>query len=84
LLPADVGRLLSYEGGELRVLTENGEGKIPKIIDYLEAKGAIIDSISLAKPTLDDAFIKYAGTRVDQGGYVAARSERRTFVRRAR
>jgi ABC-2 type transport system ATP-binding protein len=83
-LPGEVGRLLSYEGGEMRVLTENGEEKIPKMIDFLEAKGMVIDSISLAKPTLDDVFIKYAGTRVDQGRYVEARSERRNFARRGR
>jgi ABC-2 type transport system ATP-binding protein len=83
-LPEEVGRLLSYEDGEMRVLTQNGEGKIPRIIDFLEAKGMVIDSISLAKPTLDDVFIKYAGSRVDKGGYVAARSERRTFARRGR
>jgi ABC-2 type transport system ATP-binding protein len=83
-LPQEVGRLLSFEGGEMRVLTQNGEGKIPRIIDFLEAKGMVIDSISLAKPTLDDVFIKYAGSRVDKGGYVAARSERRTFARRGR
>ncbi len=83
-LPEEVGRMLSYEEGEMRVLTQNGEEKIPRIIDFLEAKGMVIDSISLAKPTLDDVFIKYAGSRVDKGGYVAARSERRTFARRGR
>jgi len=83
-LPGEIGRLLSYEGGEMRVLTENGEEKIPKMIDFLEAKGMVIDSISLAKPTLDDVFIKYAGSRVDQGRYVEVRSERRNFARRGR
>ncbi len=83
-LPAEVGRLLSYEGGEMRVLTENGEEKVPKIVDFLESKGMVIDSIVLAKPTLDDVFIKYAGSRVDQGRYVEARSERRNFARRGR
>ena len=83
-VPGDIGRLLGFDGGEMRVLTENGEEKIPRVIDFLEAKGMVIDSISLAKPTLDDVFIKYAGTRVDQGGYIAARSERRTFARRGR
>ncbi len=83
-LPSDAGRLLGYEGGEMRILTENGEQKIPRIIDFLESKGMVIDSISLAKPTLDDVFIKYAGSRVDQGRYVEARSERRTFTRRGR
>jgi ABC-2 type transport system ATP-binding protein len=68
----------------MRVLTENGEEKIPKMIDFLEAKGMVIDSISLAKPTLDDVFIKYAGSRVDQGRYVEVRSERRNFARRGR
>jgi len=83
-LPGGIGKLLSWEGGELRILTESGEEKIPRIIDYLEAKGMVIGSISLAKPTLDDVFIKYAGSRVDQGSFVAARSERRTFTRRGR
>jgi hypothetical protein len=54
------------------------------MIDFLEEKGMVIDSISLAKPTLDDVFIEYAGSRVDQGRYVEARSERRNFARRGR
>ena len=83
-LPPDLGRLLSSEGGEMRILTQNGEEKIPRVIALLEAREVPIESISLAKPTLDDVFIKYAGSRVDQGRYVEARSERRNFARRGR
>ena len=83
-IPPDVGRILENDGDEIRILAQNGEKKVPRVIDFLESKGLVIDSIALQRPTLDDVFIKYAGSHVDQGRYVEARSERRTFARRGR
>jgi ABC-2 type transport system ATP-binding protein len=57
---------------------------VPRIIELLEKKGMVIDSISLAKPTLDDVFIKYAGSHMDQSRFAQARSERRSFARHGR
>jgi ABC-2 type transport system ATP-binding protein len=83
-VPSEFGSVISYENGELKLLAQNGEEKVPKLTDALESIGMTIKSISLAKPTLEDVFIKYAKSSLDQGSYAQARSERRTLTRRTR
>jgi ABC-2 type transport system ATP-binding protein len=84
VVPEALGAVMSYENGELKILTQNGEEKIPKITESLERSGTAIDSISIAKPTLEDVFVKYARASPDEGGFVQARSERRNLSRRTR
>jgi ABC-2 type transport system ATP-binding protein len=83
-IPEAIGKVMSYQNGELKILTLNGEEKIPKITETLEKAGLSIESISLAKPSLEDVFIKYAQSAPDQGTFVQARSERRNFSRRTK
>jgi ABC-2 type transport system ATP-binding protein len=83
-VPEALGTVMSYQDGQLKILTQNGETKIPRITDALEAGGAKVDSISLAKPTLEDVFVKYAQAAPEQGSFVQARSERRNFSRRTK
>lgn len=83
-IPDALGTVMSYEESELKIVTRNGEEKIPRITDYLERQGFSVESISLATPTLEEVFVKYAQSAADQGGYVSARSERRTFSRRTK
>lgn len=83
-VPPDLGTVMSYEDGELKILTQNGEEKIPKITDLIEGHGITVNSISLATPTLEDVFIKYAKSSLEEGRYVQARAERRNLRRRTR
>jgi ABC-2 type transport system ATP-binding protein len=83
-IPESLGTVMSYQDGELKILTQNGEEKTPKITESLERSGFTVEAISLAKPTLEDVFIKYAQSPADQGSFVQARSERRNFTRRTR
>jgi len=85
VLPAEFGTLISQQDKEMKILTERGEEKIPRIVDSLEKMGLTVASISLAKPTLDDAFLKYTKHRVeDEGSFSKARSERRSIARHSR
>lgn len=83
-VPPELGTVMSYEDGELKILTQNGEEKIPKITDLIEGYGITVNSISLATPTLEDVFIKYARSSLEEGRYVQARAERRNLRRRTR
>jgi ABC-2 type transport system ATP-binding protein len=83
-IPDALGTVMSYDDGELKVLTHSGEEKIPKITDALEAAGLTVEAISLAKPTLEDVFVKYARSPQERSSFVQARSERRNFSRRTR
>ncbi len=81
-LPPELGTILSSEGGTIRILTIDGERKIPRTTDYLEREGYVVDSITLNRPTLDDVFMKFAGAgHTESGSLTEARSVRRSFAR---
>ena len=83
-IPQTLGTVMHYEEGELKILTQNGEEKIPKITESLEGQGFSVESISLAKPTLEEVFLKYTQGSPEGGSYVQARSERRNLSRRTK
>jgi len=83
--PEDLGKLISIEDGTAKILTEDGERAIPRITDYLKQSGATVESVALSRPTLDDVFMKYAKTSLQQEGtFREARSARRSIARHAR
>ncbi len=84
VIPEELGKVMSFGDGELKVLTHNGEEKVPKITDVLEHAGLVVEAISLARPTLEDVFVKYAESPQEESSFVQARSERRNFSRRTR
>jgi ABC-2 type transport system ATP-binding protein len=84
-IPAELGSIVSRDQGSLKILTVDGERAIPRVTDYLERAGAAVESVSLNRPTLDDVFMKYVKTSLqDEGSYKEARSARRSIVRHAR
>ena len=84
-LPADLGSLVSSENGKVKVLTVDGERAIPRVTEFLERNGAVVESVSLSRPTLDDVFLKYAKAPLQQeGNYRDARSTRRSISRYGR
>jgi len=84
-LPSDVGTIATFENGTMKILTVDGERAIPRVTEYLESTGAVVQSVSLSRPTLDDVFMKYAKASLHQEGtYRQTRSERRTISRHAK
>ncbi len=81
-IPESLGSIVSSEQGIVKILTTDGERAIPRITDYFERNGAVVESVSLSRPTLDDVFMKYAKTALQkEGTYQEARSARRTIAR---
>jgi ABC-2 type transport system ATP-binding protein len=66
------------------LVVDDGERKIPEIIDKLKSEGVSTVSVSLKAGTLDDVFLKYAGKRIGEGdmNFQTARAVRRTARRR--
>jgi len=84
-LPAGLGSVVSSEQGTIKILTEDGEKAIPRLTEYFERNGAVVESISLSRPTLDDVFMKYAKASLqEEGTFRDARSVRRSFARHGR
>jgi ABC-2 type transport system ATP-binding protein len=69
-------------GGHCDLVVTSGETLIPHLLETLKASGMEVEAVSLKKPTLDDVFLKYTGSRINEGeNWVEARRERRTFRR---
>jgi ABC-2 type transport system ATP-binding protein len=71
--------------GTADLLVKNGEKAIPRIVEGFKSKGIELDSVFLKKPTLDDVFLKYTGTRIDDGaGWLQTKKTRITYGRLAK
>ncbi|MGZ4929421.1 MAG: ABC transporter ATP-binding protein [Halobacteriota archaeon] len=46
----------------LSVTVEDAETALPRVMEALRSEGITISRVATAKPTLDDVFLKYAGT----------------------
>ncbi|OGO22870.1 MAG: hypothetical protein A2144_02490 [Chloroflexi bacterium RBG_16_50_9] len=65
------------------LVVDDGERKIPEILDELKSHGVNTASVSLKVGTLDDVFLKYAGKRIGEGEltWQTTRTMRRTARR---
>jgi len=80
-IPAELGSVIGSEDGVVRISTEDAE-KAAAIRRYYEGKGVAVESVSVNKPTLDDVFMKYAKSSIqEKGTMVETRSLRRSFAR---
>jgi len=50
--------------GKLTLEVENGEKKIPKLMEIAKENKTDVKSVSLRKPTLDDVFLSYTGRTI--------------------
>ncbi len=55
-----------WQNDSLHVYVDNGGVAVPKFVRLAEENGLVINSLSLAHPTLDDVFLKYTGTTLDE------------------
>lgn len=62
---------LKVDGDEVTVFSSSGNQFMPKIFEISSSLGIKIESISLTKPSLDDAFLSYTGRelRDENGGF---------------
>ncbi len=55
---------LQQEDGNLKVYVDGGDSAIPQIMRILESHHIVVETISLARPSLDDVFLKYTGRTI--------------------
>lgn len=67
---------------ELSILVEDAETALPHIMDILRSQGVPVEKISITKPTLDDVFLKYVGTRLESVGRISEVTHVRDMIRR--
>ena len=56
-----------WEGETLHLYLDNGASGIPAIMGIANDQGIEVKTLSLARPTLDDVFLKYTGTSIEGG-----------------
>ncbi|MBD3389760.1 ATP-binding cassette domain-containing protein [Candidatus Micrarchaeota archaeon] len=62
--------------GKLTLRLDNGEKKIPMIMQKARDAGVAVSSVSLHKPTLDDVFLHYTGRTIREENISSAESFR--------
>lgn len=67
---------------ELSVLVEDAEVALPHVVEFLRSDNVAVEKISITKPTLDDVFLKYAGTRLETTGRISEVTQVRRMVKR--
>jgi ABC-2 type transport system ATP-binding protein len=61
---SDVGAA-ELDGRELRVRVRDGAAAVPAVLAALEAQGATAASLTLARPSLDEVYLRHTGRRFD-------------------
>jgi len=54
-------REISLEGRALRARADDGARAVPVVLQALEAEGVGVASVTVARPSLDDVYLRYAG-----------------------
>lgn len=55
----------AWENSRVRLYVEDGTNALPKVATLAAHQGIELDSLSVARPTLDDVFLRYTGTSLD-------------------
>jgi len=75
-------RSLFIEGSSLTVIAEDAEVALPTIMNLLKSMDVPVEKVSIAKPTLDDVFLKYAGTRLEDKSRIGEVTRVREMIRK--
>ena len=68
----------------LRIKVEKGENVLPTILEFINSKGIVVTSVSLAKASLDQVFLKYTGKSLRDAESDKADRFKMYFTRRSR
>jgi ABC-2 type transport system ATP-binding protein len=70
------------DNSELSVVVKDAGTALPHVMEILRVSCISVEKISMTKPTLDDVFLKYAGTRLESGGRISEVRQVRGRIRR--
>jgi ABC-2 type transport system ATP-binding protein len=69
----DVVRDVNVDGKTLRARADDGGRAVPLVLQALEAHGVAVSSVRVARPSLDDVYLKYTGRTFDAADAQAPR-----------
>src|SRR5205823_5132290 len=59
-------REVSVDGRTLHARADDGARAVPVVLQALEARGLEVASVSVARPSLDDVYLRYTGRTFDK------------------
>jgi ABC-2 type transport system ATP-binding protein len=65
--------VLGEHGRTVHARVENGSGAVPAVLAALESEGLEVASVTVARPSLDDVYLRHAGRAFNQANQEAAR-----------
>ena len=71
LRPLPGVREVVVEGRALRARADDGARAVPAVLQSLEAGGLTVDSVTVARPSLDDVYLRYTGRRFDDADHAS-------------
>jgi len=77
-----VARDVSVDGPEVRVVVDDAEAALPVVLDALRSMGVAVARAGATKPSLDDAFLRYAGKHEGTEGRAADARQMRRMIKR--
>jgi len=61
LLQVDGVRDVALDGTALRARADSGAARVPAVLAALDAAGVGVATVAVARPSLDDVYLRYAG-----------------------
>lgn len=58
--------------GSIELMVDHAQSRIPEIMLEANCTGAVVTSVELHKPTLEDAFLKFTGRKIRESGGAAS------------
>jgi ABC-2 type transport system ATP-binding protein len=69
-------RDVTIDGRTLRARADDGGRAVPGLLQTLEANGIAVASVRVARPSLDDVYLRYTGRTFDAAEAEAAQASR--------
>jgi ABC-2 type transport system ATP-binding protein len=69
-------REVAVDGRSLRARADDGGRAVPQVLQALEAHGVAVASVRVARPSLDDVYLKYTGRTFDAAEAEQAQANR--------
>ena len=60
-------REVIVDGRTLHARADDGARAVPAVLQALEARGVDVASVTVARPSLDDVYLRYAGRTFERG-----------------
>jgi len=66
-------REVTMDGGTVRARVDHGARAVPLVLQALEARGLVAESVTVSRPSLDDVYLRYTGHSFNEADEVTRR-----------